>query len=750
MRRFYLSLMIVFILFPIFLSAQTTRSVPSQYSTIQDAVNSSIDGDIVMIASGIYYENVDLHDRILTFIGSNSLDGTIIDGNQLKGIFNISRGSIFRNLTFRNCIGGIWASGYGFIIEVIDCHFMNNVTGIQSSSTVEDRIINCIFNDNSTGYSHVYYGSDSYISNCTFANNSIDIDFTPGYATTAKLEVYNTILRDDVHGTEENYVLLHYSNYVGAKIGANVQIKEGCIEADPQFINSSARNYQLLSTSPCINAGSPNSFYKDFNGTRNDIGFTGGRRIFLNRLNFDYGYTAVNRTKDLILDIVNFSGKSLVISSVDTGNYQISTDAFVPITIPANSRKPLTFTIQQTSAGLFSSTIKINFSNDTIVSDLAEFSTNSFCVSYSGGVIKVPSQAPTIQAAIDVSLNGETVLLDPNIYLGNILIVNKNIKILGNDFAENIILDGGGKNAITVFRSNLEIKSVTIKNSNYGIFASTGALINIYNSIFLLNSYAILTSALTPVNIYNSLLHHNTIGLQISYYLDRDNYIINSTFSNNVDDIKYSLTNGPFFNMYIYNSIVRGGITSDNGSIFLNYCNYDPQKTGTNVVIQTGNQTANPIFINTPSGNYRLDSTSPCINAGTIDTTGLNLPSIDLDNNKRIWQGRVDIGAYEYGSPLVGITSQESTLPNNYQLYQNYPNPFNPTTTIKFGLPENTMTKLIVYDILGREVSTLINKELEAGFHEVNFDGSKFSSGVYSYRLSTPKFISVKKLLLMK
>ena len=89
-------------------------------------------------------------------------------------------------------------------------------------------------------------------------------------------------------------------------------------------------------------------------------------------------------------------------------------------------------------------------------------------------------------------------------------------------------------------------------------------------------------------------------------------------------------------------------------------------------------------------------------------------------------------------------------IPNIFSLSQNYPNPFNPITKIKFGLPENAHTKLIIYDILGREVSTLVNREFDAGIHEVNFDGSKLSSGVYFYRISASKFTSAKKFLLMK
>lgn len=90
------------------------------------------------------------------------------------------------------------------------------------------------------------------------------------------------------------------------------------------------------------------------------------------------------------------------------------------------------------------------------------------------------------------------------------------------------------------------------------------------------------------------------------------------------------------------------------------------------------------------------------------------------------------------------------TIPKSYFLMQNYPNPFNPITTIKFGLPENTLTIIIVYDLLGREVSTLLNKELDAGYHEIIFNAGNISNGVYFYRIITPRFTSIKKFILMK
>lgn len=93
---------------------------------------------------------------------------------------------------------------------------------------------------------------------------------------------------------------------------------------------------------------------------------------------------------------------------------------------------------------------------------------------------------------------------------------------------------------------------------------------------------------------------------------------------------------------------------------------------------------------------------------------------------------------------------QEEAVPTTYALQQNYPNPFNPSTTIKFSIPKAGNVKLVVYDILGKEVSTLVNNFLNAGEYNFQFNASNLASGIYLYRLETNNFVKTNKMLLMK
>jgi|GEM_PF-761365 len=107
---------------------------------------------------------------------------------------------------------------------------------------------------------------------------------------------------------------------------------------------------------------------------------------------------------------------------------------------------------------------------------------------------------------------------------------------------------------------------------------------------------------------------------------------------------------------------------------------------------------------------------------------------------------------WTYGDDVVSVNDNTDRITNvkNYLLQQNYPNPFNPVTTIEFTVPEAGMVSLKVFDVLGREIASLINEELNSGSHKVIFNASNIPSGVYFYRLSAGTFSVVRKMTLLK
>jgi enediyne biosynthesis protein E4 len=136
----------------------------------------------------------------------------------------------------------------------------------------------------------------------------------------------------------------------------------------------------------------------------------------------------------------------------------------------------------------------------------------------------------------------------------------------------------------------------------------------------------------------------------------------------------------------------------------------------------------NPIYAYSNSGQY---SVRLIISNGTSSDTLLRNDYISI-------------------TPTTGIENNFSQTPQDFSLEQNYPNPFNPATQIKFSVPVETNVVLKVFDLLGREVATLVNEKKTPGFYELNFGGENLPSGIYVYSITAGSFTSSKKMLLIK
>ncbi|MFI5144821.1 MAG: T9SS type A sorting domain-containing protein, partial [Ignavibacteria bacterium] len=99
---------------------------------------------------------------------------------------------------------------------------------------------------------------------------------------------------------------------------------------------------------------------------------------------------------------------------------------------------------------------------------------------------------------------------------------------------------------------------------------------------------------------------------------------------------------------------------------------------------------------------------------------------------------------------IIGVESSSNNVPQRFSLAQNYPNPFNPVTKIEYAMPKGGNVELKVYDVLGKEVITLVNEHKPAGNYSVEFNGTNFASGVYFYKMVSGDFTAVKKMLIVK
>jgi len=232
-------------------------------------------------------------------------------------------------------------------------------------------------------------------------------------------------------------------------------------------------------------------------------------------------------------------------------------------------------------------------------------------------------------------------------------------------------------------------------------------------------------------------------------------------------DFQQTGTNSGLLSVFFLNSST-GYSTGMNGTII---------KT-----ITGGMSTVVPTLISPSNNSYGVSLTptlfwtSPSVLNYKVEVSSLSNFSVIVDsatvttNQRTIPPGKLNLGTtyfwrvnatsnlgtgpwseiWNFGTVTTGINHIGENIPRDYNLYYNYPNPFNPTTKIRFDLPNNSRTKLIVYDISGKEVSKPLDAQLNAGTYEINFDAGKLSSGVYFYRLETEKFTDVKRMILLK
>ena len=170
-------------------------------------------------------------------------------------------------------------------------------------------------------------------------------------------------------------------------------------------------------------------------------------------------------------------------------------------------------------------------------------------------------------------------------------------------------------------------------------------------------------------------------------------------------------------------------------------------------------------FLKTPEGENIIDVNRNIIVSASLEASGeLSEEAAKLGytaGSKSVW-GSNTAEPFSYfvkPSIVISVEDDSKSISNSFELQQNYPNPFNPTTTIRYSVPNVVTSRdlslqhnitLQVYDVLGREVKTLVNEVKSPGNYEIKFDASKLNSGIYFYKLQADNFVQTKKMILVK
>ncbi len=263
---------------------------------------------------------------------------------------------------------------------------------------------------------------------------------------------------------------------------------------------------------------------------------------------------------------------------------------------------------------------------------------------------------------------------------------------------------------------------------------------------------------------YGSYQYGAGSGIWINGSYSRPKTVINNTIvynsatSGTPGIFGYGSVQCNFVNNIVWGNTAPSGIQISGGSFTISYCDVQGGYSG------AGNLDVNPQFTDS---SYYLSSASPCIDKGDSSII-YNDPEDPNNPGSALWPARGslrnDMGAY--GGPmakiltnvLIGLKQTGGSIPNNFVLYQNYPNPFNPTTKIKFSVSllrgvsagRGVSVKVVIFDVLSREIGVLVSDELSPGTYEVEWDGSNYPSGAYFYRITEGDYSETRKMILLK
>ncbi len=225
--------------------------------------------------------------------------------------------------------------------------------------------------------------------------------------------------------------------------------------------------------------------------------------------------------------------------------------------------------------------------------------------------------------------------------------------------------------------------------------------------------------------------------------------------------VKFKVDSLPFNNVWDEAPVLMGGVACrwmggmvrSDSTVAIRYNNSYTQPSSLHYSLHTWHEMMFSYDTSRALGCLYLDSTFACSVVFAMDHGSVYDATFGVNDCSRGTTFRGSLKDLKIFSVILNPTSvgdNPNGTPETFQLLQNYPNPFNPTTVISYRLPIVSNVRLVVYDLLGREVSVLVNERKSSGSHEVKFDGSGLASGIYFYRFQAGDFLQTKRLVVLK
>jgi Protein of unknown function (DUF1565) len=713
-----------------------------QYTSIQNAVDDASSGDTVLVYPGTYLENIDLPDKgiclgslILTTGDYAYVSQTIINGNQTG-----------------SCILGTYIS---HPIEVNGLTLMNGsgtFTGYKNGGGIgirdaEASIKNCIIKDNNIdGYGAGVYCKEArvFLSGTVVKNNHTTrrgggVMVLNGEVIFDSLNLSSVFLNYAAMGTD------YYK--LGDCPPVHIYLDTATVEQpDHYYLFSDLAGYPVDDITYSINTGKIQQVSQDLfvapTGSNSnsgisiseplkDIGFAllkiASDSINPNTIHLANGMYAPSTGEKYPLNLksyVSISGEVkdstildgenamyIMRGNYETGNYTL---------------KDMTFQHGDATSMYYAGAFKAYYNNNVSFKNLvfrentgygSAVGTTSKCNNFVFENVDFMNNlgGPPLLVATSYSSNYDPPFLSDTVIFLNCRFHNNTADTTPN--GEGV---GGGMSLLTTFNYTDSLNCY-IMNSEFchNVTRSTTPNEPSVNAITQLDG--------SNVYLINSTLGDNelinSVGGAVGVTDNSKLYIYNSILFNNQPAQLWLKSDEWTPELSIYNSLIEGG--QDDIQLFTNnyQINYDP----TNI-------DADPLWANTGYYPYMLSYGSPCINTGTLDLPDhIQLPETDLAGNPRVYDGQIDMGAYEFG-PWVGIDYQKPMA--NSQKLKASPNPFCRETRIRYQNKEKGKQCIFVYDINGSRVATLMDITGQPGSGEIIWDGKndygrELPAGVY-------------------
>jgi len=448
------------------------------------------------------------------------------------------------------------------------------------------------------------------------------------------------------------------------------------------------------------------------------------------------------------------------VNVVFTGNYKFNVQG--RLLAVGTRQDTITFTAQDTATGWHG----IRFTNTPATNDTSKI---IYC--------KLQHGKATTGNYYDQS-GGAVLVMNFNKLLISNCLINLNVNNGNPDYT------GGG--AICLWTASPIITNSTISDNNGttggAIICWTNANPSISNNIIARNiawdgGGIYIGNSSNPLLINNIIVdnHASDNCGGVRCFQNSKPQIINNVIAHNHASYGGGIDCRDNANPIVINTIIYGNSADTGNQVLIETVDSDPSflscdiEGGKNEFMGSGagnnytgsylnNIESNPLFVDSAQNDFHLTDNSPCIGAGAdsaqVASKWYYAPAFDFEGNPRPHpEGSLpDIGAFEnsLGSPLTGIKEVQKQIPDGFHLYQNYPNPFNPTTMIEYQVPSTGHVNLRVYNVLGKEIATLVNAVVLAGYHEIEFSANDLAGGIYFYRMETGSYRQTRKMLLVK